>query len=38
MLPPLVITGPQIEKSVNILGRAIAAEEKRRSTAGGSVG
>ena len=38
MLPPLVITEPQIEKSVNILGRAIAAEEKRRSSAGGSIG
>jgi len=38
MLPPLVITEPQIEKSVNILGRAIAAEEKRRSNSGGGVG
>jgi acetylornithine/LysW-gamma-L-lysine aminotransferase len=38
MLPPLVITEPQIEKSVNILGRAITAEEKRRSSAGGSLG
>ncbi|HYR04284.1 MAG TPA: aspartate aminotransferase family protein [Nitrososphaerales archaeon] len=38
MLPPLVITEPQIEKSVNILGRAIAAEENRRSSAGGGLG
>jgi LysW-gamma-L-lysine/LysW-L-ornithine aminotransferase len=37
MLPPLVITEAQIEKSVNILGDAIGAEEKRRAS-GGTVG
>lgn len=37
MLPPLVITEPQIAKSVRILGDAIAAEEKRRAS-GGTVG
>ena len=31
MLPPLVITERQIDKSVRILGDAIAAEEKRRA-------
>ncbi len=35
MLPPLVITERQIERSVRILGEAIAAEEKRRASGGG---
>ncbi len=35
MLPPLVITEPQITKAVDILGEAISAEEKRRSSSGG---
>jgi acetylornithine/LysW-gamma-L-lysine aminotransferase len=38
MLPPLVISERQIEKSVKILGDAIGAEEKRRASGGGSVG
>ncbi len=38
MLPPLVITERQIDRSVRILGDAIAAEEKRRASGGGSVG
>ncbi len=38
MLPPLVITERQIEKSVKILGDAVGAEEKRRSSGGGGVG
>jgi LysW-gamma-L-lysine/LysW-L-ornithine aminotransferase len=37
MLPPLVITEPQIARSVRVLGDAIGAEERRRSS-GGSVG
>ena len=37
MLPPLVITEPQIARSVEVLGEAISAEEKRRAS-GGSVG
>jgi LysW-gamma-L-lysine/LysW-L-ornithine aminotransferase len=38
MLPPLVISERQISRSVEILGEAIAAEEKRRASGGGSVG
>ena len=38
MLPPLVITERQIERSVKILGDAISAEEKRRASGGGGVG
>ncbi|HUH99774.1 MAG TPA: aspartate aminotransferase family protein [Nitrososphaerales archaeon] len=38
MLPPLVITEPQIAKSVRVLGDAITAEEKRRANGGGGVG
>lgn len=38
MLPPLVISERQIGRSVKILGEAIAAEEKRRASGGGSVG
>jgi acetylornithine/LysW-gamma-L-lysine aminotransferase len=38
MLPPLVISERQIEKSVKILGDAISAEEKRRASGGGGVG
>jgi len=38
MLPPLVISERQISRSVKILGDAIAAEEKRRASGGGSVG
>jgi len=38
MLPPLVITERQIDRSVRILGDAISAEEKRRSSGGGSAG
>lgn len=38
MLPPLVITEPQIRRSVRVLGEAIAAEEKRRASGGGGVG
>lgn len=38
MLPPLVITEPQITRSVKVLGEAIAAEEKRRASGGGGVG
>jgi acetylornithine/succinyldiaminopimelate/putrescine aminotransferase len=38
MLPPLVITERQIDRSVRILGDAIGAEEKRRASGGGSVG
>lgn len=38
MLPPLVITEAQIEKAVDILGRAISAEEKRRSGGGSNLG
>jgi len=38
MLPPLVITEPQIEKAVGILGKAISAEERRRSSGGGGNG
>ncbi|HVC26753.1 MAG TPA: aspartate aminotransferase family protein [Nitrososphaerales archaeon] len=36
MLPPLVITERQIDKSVKILGDAIAAEERRRASGGAS--
>jgi LysW-gamma-L-lysine/LysW-L-ornithine aminotransferase len=35
MLPPLVITEPQIARSVEVLGDAIGAEEKRRASGGG---
>ncbi|HEV2390200.1 MAG TPA: aspartate aminotransferase family protein [Nitrososphaerales archaeon] len=35
MLPPLVITEPQIARSVNVLGDAIGMEEKRRQGGGG---
>jgi LysW-gamma-L-lysine/LysW-L-ornithine aminotransferase len=38
LLPPLVITERQIDRSVKILGDAIAAEEGRRASGGGSVG
>jgi LysW-gamma-L-lysine/LysW-L-ornithine aminotransferase len=38
LLPPLVITERQIDRSVKILGDAITAEEKRRASGGGSVG
>jgi [amino-group carrier protein]-gamma-(L-lysyl/L-ornithyl)-L-glutamate aminotransferase len=38
MLPPLVITERQIDKSVRILGDAIAAEEARRARGGGGAG
>ncbi len=38
MLPPLVITERQIDRSVRILGDAIEAEEKRRSSGGGGLG
>ena len=38
MLPPLVITERQIDRSVRMLGDAISAEEKRRAGGGGSVG
>ncbi len=38
MLPPLVITERQIDRSVRILGDAISAEEKRRASGGGAVG
>jgi len=34
MLPPLVITGRQISRSVKVLGDAVAAEEKRREAGG----
>jgi acetylornithine/LysW-gamma-L-lysine aminotransferase len=38
MLPPLVITERQIDRSVKILGDAISAEEKRRASGGAGVG
>jgi acetylornithine/LysW-gamma-L-lysine aminotransferase len=38
MLPPLVISERQIDKSVRILGDAISAEEKRRAGGGAPVG
>ena len=38
LLPPLVITERQIDRSVKILEGAITAEEKRRASGGGSVG
>lgn len=38
LLPPLVITERQIDRSVKILGEAIAAEEARRAGGGGGVG
>lgn len=38
MLPPLVITEPQISRSVRTLGDAISAEERRRNSGGGGVG
>lgn len=34
MLPPLVITEPQIKKAVKLLGDAVGAEEARRAAAG----
>ena len=38
LLPPLVITERQIDRSVKVLGEAIAAEEARRAGGGGGVG
>jgi LysW-gamma-L-lysine/LysW-L-ornithine aminotransferase len=38
MLPPLVITERQIDKSVKILGDAVAAEEARRARGQGGAG
>jgi acetylornithine/LysW-gamma-L-lysine aminotransferase len=38
MLPPLIITERQIDRSVRILGDAISAEEKRRKSGGAGVG
>jgi [amino-group carrier protein]-gamma-(L-lysyl/L-ornithyl)-L-glutamate aminotransferase len=38
MLPPLVITEPQIARSVKVLGQALTSEEKRRANGGGGVG
>ena len=38
MLPPLVITEPQISRSVKVLGDAVGAEERRRGVGDGGVG